>query len=210
MTIKVFTVAEMVAAEKAADAAGVSYEEMMETAGRRVAEAIIERVPVTDRRVLILVGPGNNGGDGLVAGRYLAEAGAEVAFYLYKPREAEIDVNYALVQQMGLSVAEAGADPHYDVLRERLQGTDIFVDALLGTGVTRAIGGNLAGLFEQVRSFLSAGDANADGEEPLTSIARVGRQTIRRKRAGNSRGGLSERIELRHWELWTVWHSRRT
>ncbi len=69
MAIKVFTVAEMVAAERAADAAGVSYDEMMETAGRRVAEAIIERMPVRDRRVLILVGPGNNGGDGLVAGK---------------------------------------------------------------------------------------------------------------------------------------------
>ena len=47
MAIKVFTVAEMVAAERAADAAGVSYDEMMETAGRRVAEAIIERMPVS-------------------------------------------------------------------------------------------------------------------------------------------------------------------
>ena len=180
--IKVFTVAEMVTAEKAADAAGVSYAEMMETAGRRVAEAIIERMPVADRQVLVLVGPGNNGGDGLVAGRYLAEAGSEVAFYLYKAREVELDINFALVQQMGLFVAEVGHDPKYDVLRERLQGTDIIVDALLGTGVTREIGGNLAGLFEQVKSFLPAGDAVLDGEEPLTSISRVGQQTERRKR----------------------------
>ena len=35
------------------------------------------------RVVTVLVGPGNNGGDGLVAGRYPAEAGAEVAFYLF-------------------------------------------------------------------------------------------------------------------------------
>ena len=45
MTIKVFTVAEMGAVERAADAAGVSYAEMMETAGRRVAEAIADRMP---------------------------------------------------------------------------------------------------------------------------------------------------------------------
>ena len=74
--IKVFTVSQMVAAEKASDAAGNSYEEMMEKAGAAVAQAIIDRYPVKDRKVTILVGPGNNGGDGLVAGRYLAEAGA--------------------------------------------------------------------------------------------------------------------------------------
>ena len=72
MTIKIFTVAEMMAAEKAADAAGHSYAQMMATAGRRVAEAILERYDVAGRQALILVGPGNNGGDGLVAGRHLA------------------------------------------------------------------------------------------------------------------------------------------
>ncbi len=75
MTLKIFTVAEMVAAEKAADASGWSYDQMMETAGKRVAEAIIARYPVQEAAILVLVGPGNNGGDGLVAGRYLAQAG---------------------------------------------------------------------------------------------------------------------------------------
>ncbi len=182
MTIKVFTVAEMVAAERAADAAGVSYDEMMETAGRRVAEAIIARMPVTDRRVLILVGPGNNGGDGLVAGRYLAETGADVAFYLYKPRDAEQDANYARVQKMGLYVVEAELDQRYRVLRTRLQNTDIIVDALLGTGATRAIGGNLAGVFKQVKSFLASQDMVLDREEPLTSVANVGSRTERQKK----------------------------
>ena len=80
MTIKVFTVAEMKAAEKAADAAGHSYADMMEFAGRAVARAVGRRYEVANRQVLVLVGPGNNGGDGLVAGRYLAEDGATVAF----------------------------------------------------------------------------------------------------------------------------------
>ena len=84
--IKIFSVAQMVAAEKAADASGVSYDQMMETAGRGVAEAIIARRRVSGKRVLVLVGPGNNGGDGLVAARYLSEAGAEVVVYLYRWR----------------------------------------------------------------------------------------------------------------------------
>ncbi|HET6446228.1 MAG TPA: NAD(P)H-hydrate epimerase, partial [candidate division Zixibacteria bacterium] len=60
--IKVFSVAEMVAAERASDAAGNSYDEMMEKAGKAIADAAIERYPVTGSKVTILVGPGNNGG----------------------------------------------------------------------------------------------------------------------------------------------------
>ncbi|MBP6017359.1 MAG: NAD(P)H-hydrate dehydratase [Candidatus Promineofilum sp.] len=171
MTIKVFTVAEMVAAEKAADAAGHSYADMMELAGARVAEAIIQRHELDGRQVLILVGPGNNGGDGLVAGRYLAQAGAIVAFYVFKPRDAQQDVNMARVEEMGLEVLLADHDQRYRVLRHRLRITDVVVDALLGTGVSRPITGSLASLMEQV----AAGLAERQGERPagpsLISVA---------------------------------------
>ena len=150
--LKVFTVAEMVAAEKAAAASGVtSYPQMMETAGKAVADAIIARYPVENLTVLILVGPGNNGGDGLVAGRYLAEAGADVAFYLTKSRDPEQDENYAKIMAMGLFAVESAFDQRYRVLRIRLNITDLLIDGLLGTGVTRPIGGELAKLMEQVK-----------------------------------------------------------
>ena len=173
MTTKVFTVAEMVAAERAADASGVSYDEMMETAGRRVAEAIIARTEVSGKNVLVLVGPGNNGGDGLVAGRYLAEAGAEVAFYLYKSRDPEADINFRLVQEMGLFVVEAEHDQRYRVLRTRLNVTHILVDALLGTGVTRPIEGNLGGLMKQVKSAVAFHRQEPPKSDPLISIAEL-------------------------------------
>ncbi len=148
--VKVFTVSEMVAAEKAANAAGVSYAQMMESAGQAVAEAIIARYPIVGMRVLVLVGPGNNGGDGLVCGRYLAQAGADVAFYLSKPRDPATDANYAQIQQMGLFAVEAGFDQRFRVLRTRLSVSDLVVDALLGTGVTRPIVGELAKLMRQL------------------------------------------------------------
>ena len=84
--MRILTVEEMRRVEAAADEAGHSYSEMMERAGRGVAEGITTQQPVKGKRILVLVGPGNNGGDGLVAARYLAEAGAEVACYLLKPR----------------------------------------------------------------------------------------------------------------------------
>lgn len=154
MPIKVFSVAEMVAAEKAAHAGGLTYNQMMEMAGWRVAEAIMARYSVAGMNLLVLVGPGNNGGDGLVAGRYLAEAGANVAFYLYRPRDAATDTNYAKVQQMGLFILDADADQRYRALRTRLKVTDLLLDALLGTGVSRPITGEMAVLMKQVRAGL--------------------------------------------------------
>jgi ADP-dependent NAD(P)H-hydrate dehydratase / NAD(P)H-hydrate epimerase len=174
MAMKVFTVAEMVAAERAADAAGNSYAQMMETAGAAVARAIQERWEVAGKEVLVLVGPGNNGGDGLVAGRYLAEAGAGVAFYLYRPRDAGEDENYAAIESMGLFSVTAGHDRQYDVLRLRLRTADILVDALLGTGVDRPIGGELADLMRQVQAGLRERvEGNRFDEPALVSVAAV-------------------------------------
>ena len=170
--LKVFTVAEMVAAEKAADASGTTtYAQMMETAGKAVADAIMERYPVGGRSVLVLVGPGNNGGDGLVAGRYLAEAGANVAFYLTKARNPEQDENFAKILALGLFAVEASFDQRYRVLRTRLASTDLLIDALLGTGVTRPIGGELAKLMQQAASGLAA--RRADLAPEVTNLTAV-------------------------------------
>lgn len=153
--LKIFTVAEMVAAEKAADASGVtSYAQMMETAGKAVAEAILARYPVAGRNVLILVGPGNNGGDGLVAGRYLAQAGANVVCYLYKARDPRQDDNYLQLLTLGLLIIEAADDPDHTHLRAQLGRTDLLIDALLGTGVARPISGGLADLLQAVAHAL--------------------------------------------------------
>lgn len=171
MTVKIFTVAEMVAAEKAADDAGHAYAQMMETAGRSVADAIQQRRDVADCQVLVLVGPGNNGGDGLVAGRYLAEVGAVVAFYLVKPRDVVDDDNLARVEEMGLEVLLADYDQRYRVLRHRLRITDIVIDALLGTGVSRPIEGQLAALLEQAGAAIAERRHAAPEHSPLISVA---------------------------------------
>ena len=65
---RIVSVAEMQRLEKEADAAGQSYAAMMEQAGTALAEAVQESFPGSaDQSVLVLVGPGNNGGDGWFA-----------------------------------------------------------------------------------------------------------------------------------------------
>jgi NAD(P)H-hydrate epimerase len=87
----------MQATEKAAAALGHSYEQMMENAGRAVAQAVDEVYGAAGAKVLVLVGPGNNGGDGLVAARHLAQKGAEVTVYIWK-RQVEGDKNWLLLE----------------------------------------------------------------------------------------------------------------
>jgi len=149
--MKVVTTEEMRRIERETDAAGVSYAKMMENAGRAVAESCPPFIPpnfggerggATDRRILVLVGPGNNGGDGLVAGRYLHDAGADVTFYIWK-RRVEDDKNFHLASERDIPVFWTEEDDDFATLRRLLSEADVVIDALLGTGVDRPIGGSL-------------------------------------------------------------------
>lgn len=152
-TAKLVTVAEMQALEKAADAAGHSYATMMEVAGRGVAQSIIARYPQLGM-VTVLVGPGNNGGDGLVCARHLQQAGVSVRVYLWKRRtapEQDYEQHYAQVVALGIPTAHADTDADFASLRAWLTETKLIVDALLGTGANRPIEGQLATLLALVR-----------------------------------------------------------
>lgn len=152
--MKVVTVAQMRAIEAASDAAGHSYAAMMERAGRAVAQVLMARRDVKKQRVLVLVGPGNNGGDGLVAARYLAQAGAEVVCYLTRPRDSQSDENFRRLQELRVFCTDADADPDFRRLRQLAAGADGVIDALLGTGATPPLKGTIAQVLKAVGEVL--------------------------------------------------------
>ncbi len=154
--MKIVTVDEMRRIEAASDAAGHSYAAMMEQAGRAVAQAITARRRVPDEQVLVLAGPGNNGGDGLVAARYLAEAGVGVVCYLLKPREPAQDENFSRVQQQGLEIILADQDKELTQLQHLSRSADVIVDALLGTGARLPLRGTLAKMLDIVGQTLTS------------------------------------------------------
>jgi NAD(P)H-hydrate epimerase len=151
--MKLVTVEQMKRLEQLADAAGHSYDAMMERAGRAVASVIQDRMEIGEQSVLILVGPGNNGGDGLVAARYLAQAGARVSCYLWKPRPND-DPNVVRLKEHDVAWILGENDPLHDALRVELQNADVILDALLGTGVDRPLGGTLRALLELARQVV--------------------------------------------------------
>src|SRR3989337_2569941 len=105
--MKLVTVAEMQEAEKRS---GVPVPQLMEAAGLAVAqESWLLLGELAERRIVVLAGPGNNGGDGLVAARHLKEWGADVSVYMLKPR-GEDDAVFAAAIERDVPVTLADED----------------------------------------------------------------------------------------------------
>ena len=156
--MKLVNVREMRQIEQAADAGGHSYAAMMELAGQAVADiATGLQLAEPGERVLVLVGPGNNGGDGLVAARFLRERDYNIALYLWK-RDIKGDDNFRKLKQRrrGTVILWADNDPGYGKLREEIRRSELIIDALLGTGVTRPIDGQLAEILAVVKEEIIA------------------------------------------------------
>ena len=151
---KVVTVEQMRTIEQAADASGLTYDMMMENAGKSIADAILEYWPESERwSVTILVGPGNNGGDGLVVGHYLQEAGAKVSVYLTKERVEE-DENLHRIIRHGCPVTIADNDKRHKVLKDLIVSTDLLVDSVFGTGFKPPIKGDAKKILAFVNKML--------------------------------------------------------
>lgn len=157
--MKIVTVAEMRALERQAAERGISSAALMERAGVAVAREVRRsQHGVAGRNIAVLVGPGNNGGDGLVAARCLADWGARVSVHLLAPRSLD-DANYAAVLQRDMQTAEAGDQEFMAFLKESLARADIVLDAVLGTGRSRP----LEGVFQAVLAAVGQAKAERPG-----------------------------------------------
>ncbi len=158
--IKILSVAGMRDAEKQADESGITYATMMERAGRATAEralAVLRRLPDPDAaQVTVLVGPGNNGGDGLVAGRIIKqESGALVRFYLVKRRDPDTDGVFSAAQETGAFMAYAEDDQRYRVLTQLVASATLVIDALYGIGTTPPLRADAVKIFRAINKALA-------------------------------------------------------
>ncbi len=142
--MKLVTAEQVRGLDRKAAEMGRPTEELMENAGLAVAKAVRDELgEVRGQRIVVLVGPGNNGGDGLVAARHLHDWGAETQAYLLV-RRGEEDANLRQVVERGAYGGCAEDDAGFGALDKLLAEADAVVDALLGTGRPRPIGGALA------------------------------------------------------------------
>jgi NAD(P)H-hydrate epimerase len=148
--MQIVRVSEMRALEQAAVDAGDAWDALMERAGSGVARCVLRAIaPAQDRRALVLVGPGNNGGDGLVIARRLHDAGVAATLYLWRAR-SESDANYTACVARGIGVHLAEEDADLAALHTLLAASDLAIDALLGIGVSRPLTGHLAAIVAAV------------------------------------------------------------
>ena len=141
--MKIVTVEQMVALEAASERAGVSTDQLMENAGQAIADQATEMLDGSpDASVVVLVGPGNNGGDGLVAARLLQCAGLNVMAYVCANRR-QPDPKLSLAREAGVSVAFLEDAPDLALLQSYLEQAGLVIDAALGTGRARPIEGRL-------------------------------------------------------------------
>lgn len=118
---------------------------LMENAGRNASEAIVRLFDsISDQDVVVVVGPGNNGGDGLVIARYLELAGAKVRVVLASPAQrfrGDSLTNLEIINRSGINqVCLAGAVA--EQWQNALLSATCVIDAILGTGATDAARGD--------------------------------------------------------------------
>ncbi len=146
--MKLVTVPQMIAIEKDADANGLSYARMMRNAGFGLAEVIADILSENGwDSVFGLVGPGNNGGDTLIALTHLVEEGFHARAYIVKRKQD--DKLIARFQEAGGEVTFADADLDFSALEAGLQSADILLDGLLGTGIQLPLKSDIATVLEQ-------------------------------------------------------------
>jgi len=133
---------------------GISRLILMENAGRTLAEVIKNRVcKGDDKKICIVAGKGNNGGDGFVAARYLFNMGMDVkVIHISMPEDFSplAFTNYQILCKMGIDRFLWNKE---GMPVKILKDADIIVDAILGTGIK----GPITGLASEVISFINEG-----------------------------------------------------
>src|SRR5258707_6809426 len=153
--MKALTAAEMSEVDRlTTERFGVPSLQLMENAGKHVAEAILRELsPSLPQRVSVLCGKGNNGGDGLVSARYLKSAGIEARVYLFgDPREMRGDAGANLSRWLdaGNTIYRIENEAAWEDAWPVVADSQVIVDALLGTGLRGTATGLIAQAIEDI------------------------------------------------------------
>jgi len=141
--IEVLTNAEMSEADRLTIVQGIAGRALMENAGKAVAQAVAATRP-SGSRVIVLAGPGNNGGDGFVAARLLAERQYAVSVLLVGSADK--------LKGDAAAAAKAWTGAVASAVPDGLAGADIIVDALFGAGLDRPVDGLARTMIEAVNA----------------------------------------------------------
>jgi len=153
---------------------GISSLVLMESAGLGLVDEIERRSDRDRLRITVICGPGNNGGDGMVAARHLADRGHEVVTFLASPRSSfggDAKVQLRSLTRLDLDVTVLSSPSSYERAFRRVGDSDVTIDALFGTGLGRVVEGQWA---ECVRIINSCPELVISADVPSGLDARTG------------------------------------
>jgi hydroxyethylthiazole kinase-like uncharacterized protein yjeF len=174
--MKVLTAAQMREADRlTTERYGISSLQLMENAGVAIAEFLREKFDgLAQRKIIVLCGKGNNGGDGLVVARLLKESGCSPEVVLFADpgaTEGDAVVNLKRWQQSLGKLRVVTSSAEWDPVRAELGSADLIVDALLGTGLRGPVEGLLGSVIADVNAARTLNGAR--GKDSKTFVISV-------------------------------------
>jgi hydroxyethylthiazole kinase-like uncharacterized protein yjeF len=130
---------------------------LMENAGRGASEVIFNAFPdLTDKKVAIFTGKGNNGGDGFVIARYLQNRGISVKVYLLadpKGLRGDAETNFQIFHRMKGEVISVPSSKDYQKVKKELEKFDLLIDAIFGTGLDAEVRGYYREVIDHINTL---------------------------------------------------------
>lgn len=138
--------------EQTIEAIGIPGIVLMENASRAVVRFICSNFPDASR-IAILVGKGNNGGDGLVIARHLMMSDVSVIVFLFSPADCfrgDAQTNLSIVQNLEIPIREVSSKTNLKQIEKSLTEMDLVVDSIFGTGLRGGVHGHIAEIIRLV------------------------------------------------------------
>ena len=154
--MKLYSVTEMQSLEKEANQEGLTYETMMENAGRGIAIEIESAYShFNNKKAFALVGSGNNGGDALVALSHLATNNWETCAYIVHRRTGDNPLIARLINNSG-RVIGSEEDNKFMLLSQLIESSCVLIDGVLGTGIKLPIRGEIGRILAFVKTKIKS------------------------------------------------------
>jgi NAD(P)H-hydrate epimerase len=148
--MKLVTVTQMQTIEKEAHTSGFTYDHMMQNAGQALADILLDNfIEEEEPQIVGLVGPGNNGGDTLIALTALLSQGWKARAYLVKRKKDNLVKAFTTAGGEILSGENA-----FQKLAETIESADVLLDGILGTGIKLPLKKDLAELLTEINDIL--------------------------------------------------------
>ena len=152
----IVTASEMQAIDLCAiESHGIPSIVLMENAGHGIGALLLDQIPNSlNKKFIVVCGKGNNGGDGFVIARVLANKKISVQIVLCGKLEelkSDAKTNASIAQKMALPIKEIDAE-NWSQIDHSLRHADVIVDAIFGTGLSKPVGGWLELLIEKINA----------------------------------------------------------